>query len=150
MIDMNDNTRRDVLKLAGTTAALGFAGSASATRTDGESSATASRSPDEFTLSYDVRVRNNAGEDTTVSLSVDGTDDANPLLDGRRLPAGATAVVETLRVPGGEAYTVEVTLEDGTTASYDWGVPDGGVPDWMGLEIHVRSGGRVRFYAAEI
>lgn len=146
---MTDNTRRDVLKLAGTTAALGFAGSASATRIDGESSAAASPAPEEFTLPYDVRVRNNAGEDATVSLSVEGAA-ADPLVDGRRLPAQATAAVETLQVPGGEAYTVEVTLGDGTAASYDWGVPEGGVPDWMGLEIHVRSGGRVRFYPAEI
>lgn len=74
----------------------------------------------------DVNVYNWAGEPKVVSITITAAGAEEPHTD-RTLELGATERVKSVnrsKVPTNTGYTVEVTVEDGPSETFDWEDPD--------------------------
>lgn len=132
---MIKHTRRELLRIASANIALGVA------------TGTAVANDDRAASTSDLHVRNQSPDSVSVSVrffdATDGerTTESPVLAVERDLGTGRSAVAEErLALSGGE-YVVEVTTDDGTTEETTWGVPPGGVTDWLTFSIRVRPTG---------
>lgn len=146
---MKNHSRRNLLKIAGTATAIGFAGQVAAT----EKNSTEESTSRPHSIPYDLSVRNNDPNSVPLKVTLSEKEGGRPLFSRRfRLGArGSPSDVarESLDLPGG-LYTVEATLGNDLPVSATWGVPPGGVPDWMGLSILVMPNGDINIYREEI
>lgn len=145
----HDNTRRELLRIAGATTFLGLGGTATAA----ESSESLPDSTDDE-LSYDIVVLNNSGQPADVSVSVyEGTDagekrNENAVLSRKNRLGSASMREGRLGLSKG-TYVIEVTRGD-STATTTWRVPAGGIPKWNALAVSLTPSGRIKLQEEEV
>lgn len=145
---MTENTRRELLRIAGSTTLLGFAGNVAAT--EGEQTAAA----EAHELSYDLVVQNNSGQRGELTVSVYEADGSNE----KRTETPALARSAQLEHAGASrgfldlsegTYVVEATQGD-SSATTTWYVPEGGVPEWNALSVMSVPSGDIKIREQEV
>lgn len=150
---MPEKTRRDILRSASGSIALGFASGTVVARDD------RTESKSDPVTSSDFRVRNQSPDPVTASVRFYETTGADQqtadvaLLStefrGLGRDGGSPVAEERLGIPGGQ-YVVEVSLDDGTTERETWAVPPGGVADWSTFSVRIRPTGDITMGPTEI
>jgi len=102
---------------------------------------------------YDISVRNNSTKPVDIRLGLSRENTEQPKFSQRfklgRPGSGSEVTRQKFTLSGG-AYTVRVVTGEGQPVSTTWGIPPGGIPDWMALSIHIKPNSNIRFYKKEI
>lgn len=141
-----NTTRRDLLRVAGTTTVFGF-GNNSVAAEDSPSQS----SSDGHGVPYDAVVTNNNGQKSDISLTIydDAGADGKKAVFGRRNELdSATKRRERLDLSKG-TYTVKATYR-GSTTTTTWYVPEGGIPEWNALSVSVTPSNDIKLREIEV
>lgn len=141
----HDNTRRDLLRIAGTTTLFGFG-----TTTVSAESSEAQSPSDSHTLPYDIVVLNNSGQRFHISIAVHrktGSDEKTVFTQNNELDPAAKHQARLGLSKG--TYVIEVTRGDSTTTT-TWHVPEDGIPEWNAVSVSMTPSNEIKIQEIEV
>lgn len=148
---MDDNSRRNLLKLASATAVFGIPSRVKADAT--------TRHSRRLEVDYDLRVENNRHEPAAISVAIYENTDAEQTVG--RMPvrsrsfdlpprAKGTNLRKTSLELSGGSYVVEASTKAGESNRASLHVPPGGIPDYQGVSVRIKEDSRIDVGVKEI